>query len=229
MAKTSVVSALRGETLGTIESTVQDLIRSDHPEYDDDTVIDFTTLFNYRLAYLESMSLSDSKELTELRKEVVDSIREGDCITETILAKDDEKPKFGQKAADKIAKFGGTWSFIIIFLGFIVVWISINAFALFGAYFDPYPFILLNLSLSCLAAIQAPIIMMSQNRQTERDRLREVNDHKVNLKSELEIKLLHEKLDYILRNPWNHLMEIQTMQVEVLQQIQEEIKEAKQG
>jgi uncharacterized membrane protein len=121
--------------------------------------------------------------------------------------------------SDKIAEFGGSWKFIITFGGVIVVWVVLNAVLLLDRGFDPYPFILLNLILSCLAALQAPVIMMSQNRAEARDRLRGENDYKVNLKAELEIRHLHEKMDHLLRRQYNRLFEIQQIQIELLEQL----------
>jgi uncharacterized membrane protein len=106
---------------------------------------------------------------------------------------------FGQKVADKVASFGGSWTFIISFFVFILIWIGVNIYFLMNKGFDPYPFILLNLILSCLASLQAPIIMMSQNRQEEKDRERAKKDYEINLKAETEIRLLQEKLDKLLK------------------------------
>jgi uncharacterized membrane protein len=105
---------------------------------------------------------------------------------------------FGEKLSDKIAAFGGSWTFIIYFLVFIVVWILVNILWFVNARFDPYPFILLNLILSCVAALQAPIIMMSQNRLENRDRQRAENDYEINIKAEHEIKTLHKKFDTLM-------------------------------
>ncbi len=106
---------------------------------------------------------------------------------------------FGQRMADKIAAFGGSWTFILFFFAFILIWITFNAINLFSTRFDGYPFILLNLILSCLAAVQAPIIMMSQNRKEDKDRLRAQNDYNINTKAELEIRELHLKIDLLLK------------------------------
>jgi uncharacterized membrane protein len=121
--------------------------------------------------------------------------------------------------SDQIASFGGSWRFIILFGVVLVLWIILNGFLLLNRGFDPYPFILLNLILSCLAAMQAPIIMMSQNRAELRDRLRSENDYKINLKAELEIRHLHEKIDHLLRRQYNRLFEIQQIQIELLEEI----------
>ena len=124
----------------------------------------------------------------------------------------------GAKAADAVARFGGSWTFILIFAAILVVWIALNALLLvrYDAVFDPYPFILLNLFLSMLASVQAPIILMSQNRQAKKDRLNAEHDYEVNLKAELEIMLLHEKLDQLREHQWGELLEIQKQQLDLL-------------
>ena len=131
----------------------------------------------------------------------------------------EEKVTFGQRVADRVALFGGSWKFIIIFAAILLSWIIINSYLLIKKPFDPYPFILLNLVLSCLAAIQAPVIMMSQNRQEAKDRVRSENDYLVNLKSEIEIRQLHEKIDHILINQSKRLFEIQEIQIELMEQV----------
>ncbi|GEO59128.1 DUF1003 domain-containing protein [Companilactobacillus bobalius] len=133
----------------------------------------------------------------------------------------------GQKMADAVAKFGGSWQFIITFSIIIILWMTINVLHLFGISFDPYPFILLNLFLSCVAALQAPIIMMSQNRQADRDRFDSENDYRTNTKSEMEIRVLHEKMDQLNEVQWPHILDIQKMQIEVLSEIENEIQSLK--
>ena len=129
----------------------------------------------------------------------------------------------GQRLADKVATFGGSWSFIVTFLLFMGVWIGANVFLLVSKAFDPYPFILLNLILSCIAALQAPIIMMSQNRQEEKDRERAKKDYMINLKSELEIRLLHEKIDHLIIHQQQELLEIQQIQIDMMNDILEKV------
>jgi len=124
----------------------------------------------------------------------------------------------GERLADSVASFGGSWRFLGMFAGIMLMWIFANAVLLMHP-FDPYPFILLNLALSCLAAIQAPVIMMSQNRQEQKDRDRAEHDYAVNLKAELEIHLLHEKLDHLLLDEWQRLLEIQALQTEMLEEL----------
>jgi uncharacterized membrane protein len=131
---------------------------------------------------------------------------------------------YGQIIADKVADFGGSWIFIISFFVFILIWIGFNVFILLNKGFDPYPFILLNLILSCLAALQAPIIMMSQNRQEDKDRARAKKDYMINLKSELEIRLIDDKLDHLIQHQQQELIEIQKVQIEMMNDILERIK-----
>ncbi len=119
----------------------------------------------------------------------------------------------------RMAQFGGSWTFIALFGCVLIVWILINSVALVSKPFDPYPYILLNLVLSCLAAMQAPVIMMSQNRQEAKDRARATHDYQVNLKAELEIRQLHQKLDHILSRQWERLVEIQEVQLELLSEM----------
>ena len=131
---------------------------------------------------------------------------------------------FGQRVADNVANFGGSWTFIISFFIFILIWIASNVYLLTNKGFDPYPFILLNLILSCLASLQAPIIMMSQNRQEEKDRERAKKDYMINLKSELEIRMLDDKIDHLVMHQQQELIEIQKVQIEMMNDILNRIK-----
>lgn len=133
------------------------------------------------------------------------------------------KITFGQKIADAVAKFGGSWTFIISFILLMAAWMLVNQLHLFGLHFDVYPFILLNLAISTLAAVQAPLIMMSQNRAAEYDRLQAQNDFKVNKKSEEEIRYLHAKLDHIVQQDQSELLEIQRLQTEMLASISHQL------
>ena len=138
-------------------------------------------------------------------------------ISRNIAKETDANATLGERAADNVARFGGSWTFIILFAVVLVVWVSINSFALFHVKtFDPYPFILLNLFLSMLAAVQAPIVLMSQNRQAYKDRLSAEHDYEVNLKAELEIMLLHEKMDLLRENQWAELISLQRKQIKLL-------------
>jgi uncharacterized membrane protein len=140
-------------------------------------------------------------------------------------AEKDKNVTFGQKLADKIAAYGGSWKFIITFAVFILIWVLLNTILFFTKPFDPYPFILLNLFLSCLAALQAPVIMMSQNRQEEKDRRRERGDFLINMKAELEVRNLHEKLDLMMAEQMKALFELQKKQIELMNEILNAIKE----
>ena len=133
----------------------------------------------------------------------------------------DERLTFGQRLADRVASFGGSWTFILIFGGILFFWVILNSFILIrrGDAFDPYPYILLNLFLSMLAALQAPVIMMSQNRQAAKDRLDAAHDYEVNLKAELEILGLHEKLDELRERKWADLILMQQEQIKLLTEL----------
>ena len=173
-----------------------------------------------RADYIVKSFEHEKKDVSYLEKEVLASIKKKDTISRNIYGK--KKSTFGDRLSDKLTDFGGSWTFIIYFFLFLAFWISTNVvLLLFRKSFDPYPFILLNLMLSCVAALQAPIIMMSQKRQESRDRLRAEHDYKINLKAELEIRFLHEKIDLLLKKHWNRLMQIQQMQVDVLEEIKQ--------
>ncbi|MBY0541763.1 MAG: DUF1003 domain-containing protein [Sphingobacteriaceae bacterium] len=156
--------------------------------------------------------------------DVMNAIRDNSILSENLQDEAEGKLTLGQRVADHIATFGGSWTFIISFFSFLILWIAINILMLTTKAFDPYPFILLNLILSCLAAIQAPIIMMSQNRQEQKDRQRAEHDYKINLKAELEIKLLSEKMDHLLVHQNKKLLEIQEVQIDYLEDLMRELK-----
>ena len=200
-------------------------IRHRYPDLPEDAWISRSALDELRSGYIEAALQSEIGEITELEREVIDSLRDREVLTERPQSEDEEDraATFGEKLSDRIADFGGSWSFILIFTGFLAVWILLNALQLFGGKaVDPYPFILLNLLLSCVAALQAPIIMMSQNRQEAHDRKRAMQDYQINLKAELEIRHLHEKIDHLLLTHSERLMEIQQYQTELLQRILKE-------
>jgi uncharacterized membrane protein len=197
-------------------------IKKDHPEYSDETVIDFADIQNYRLSIIEKQMKHQTTLIGKSDKKILQSMRNNQFISlET--KNDDTKLTLGQRTADAIARFGGSWVFIIIFISILCIWITLNATALLFVPFDPYPFILLNLALSCLAAVQAPIIMMSQNRQEERDRKQSIHDYEVNMKSEIEIRLLHEKLDHLIYAQMKQLQDTQNLQMEYLKEIRDEL------
>jgi uncharacterized membrane protein len=202
-----------------IRPSLLEFIKKKVPDVDSKAFICFEDLGEFRKDYVKEVLEDEIGELTALDQEVVESLERHEILSADISNQFERKLTFGERLSDHIAEFGGSWKFLITFGAVIFVWIGANAVLLTTRVFDPYPFILLNLILSCLAAVQAPIIMMSQNRAEARDRLRADNDYKVNLKAELEIRHLHEKLDHLLRRQYNRLFEIQQIQIELLQEI----------
>lgn len=170
-----------------------------------------------RKEYFKQLILEEQGDLTEIEASVVKALHEHEVVSKLLDADDDTQLTFGQRLSDKIAEFGGSWVFIISFASMLAVWIMWNNHS--TSRFDPFPYILLNLILSCLAAIQAPIIMMSQNRQQQRDRIKQYQDYKVNLKSEVEIRVLNEKIDKLISTQWQRLLEIQEMQMDFMEEL----------
>lgn len=173
----------------------------------------------FRSEYVVDALEDDKGELSRLELEVVDSLKAQETLTENLNPAFEKDRTFGERFADQIAGFGGSWTFIIIFFAALLIWVGINSRLILAQPFDPFPYILLNLFLSCLAALQAPIIMMSQSRLEARDRLRSENDYQVNLKAELEIRHLHDKLDVLLKHQWQKLLEIQSIQMDLMKEV----------
>lgn len=163
---------------------------------------------------------TELEKLPDAEREVVERFIAKRHVARDIVKQADRDRSLGERIADRVAEIGGSWSFIIGFGLVLLAWIALNSLVLAHA-FDPYPYILLNLCLSCLAAIQAPVIMMSQNRQAAVDRLRAQNDYEVNIKSELEILQVHEKLNQLREQDWATLVELQNRQIAMLQQLLE--------
>jgi len=199
-------------------SVVEEIVR-DHPDWTNDAWICRDDLRRYRVRRIESVLESERGELSSLDREVVDALARHETLATDVEAEFDRRRTFGEAAADRLATFGGSWTFLIVFAAVLAAWIGLNGFALLARPFDPYPFILLNLVLSTLAAIQAPVIMMSQKRQESKDRLRAMHDYRINLKAELEIRQLHEKIDHLLGHQWQRLVEIQQMQFDLLDEM----------
>ncbi|RWX79092.1 DUF1003 domain-containing protein [Neorhizobium lilium] len=175
-------------------------------------------LGRYRRRYVEKLLEEERGELSTLDQKVLDSFEKGTLtVQQSAEVVVGVNPSFGERVADKVASFGGSWTFILTFLGILMVWMAVNVSGLLSEAFDPYPFILLNLVLSCVAALQAPVIMMSQKRQEEKDRLRGENDYMINLRAELEIRQLHEKIDHQMAGQWERLAELQQIQIELLE------------
>lgn len=213
--------AVRGDM---VRPELKALILKNHPQFADKDYITFDALNEYRRHYLANLIKQETEEITELEKDVLDAMANDKLIAGRLEPEFAEKTSLGQRLADRIAEFGGSWTFILLFFSFLVCWMLLNAWLLASHSFDPFPFILLNLILSCLAAIQAPIIMMSQNRQEAKDRIRNEHDYKVNLKAELEIRLLHEKLDHLIVHQIQKLLTIQELQMDHLEEIQRRLK-----
>jgi len=205
--------------IGIVRKVVKEEIINDFPECSSQSYICQTDLSKYRIQYVHSLLKSEKGEVTSLEYELIKSMQDHDLITKNIDSTLDQHWTLGERLADKIATFGGSWSFLICFAIFITVWITVNTMVMVARPADPYPFILLNLILSCIAAIQAPVIMMSQNRQETKDRLRSENDYQINLKAELEIQHLHEKLDHLLMHQWDRLAQIQEIQLDLLSEM----------
>ena len=190
-----------------------------YPDWSTDSFICIVDLNHVRAQYVQDVIKKDKGELSELDEQVINSIRNQELVSHNINTEYDQLLTAGERLSDKLADFGGSWRFIIIFAVILVLWIVLNSIVLLLKPFDPYPFIFLNLILSCLAAIQAPIIMMSQNRQEVRDRLHAEHDYRINLKAELEIRNLHDKIDHLLTNQWQRLLEIQEIQMDLMEEI----------
>ena len=210
-----------------LQKEIFDLINVDFPNFKIEDYISIKELNKYRRLFFANLISQEKGEMEKLDQDVVEAIRDNSILSENIKDEVEKDSTLGQRVADKVASFGGSWTFIIIFFTFLLIWMFLNFWMLHNKGFDPYPFILLNLILSCLAAIQAPIIMMSQNRQEDKDRERAKHDYKINLKAELEIKLLSEKIDHLLVHQNKKLLEIQEMQIQYLENIEQQVLQAK--
>lgn len=212
----------------SVRNGIRREILKTHPSFDDHCNISVSELQDFRQRYIQNLLANEVGVLAKLEDSMQseflnDLSRAGDAIeTAGSITR-------GQRWADRIASFGGSWRFITIFAIFIFVWMAVNVSFLNQRSFDPYPFILLNLILSCLAAIQAPVIMMSQNRQEEKDRERAKNDYLINLKSESEIRMLHEKMDHIIIAQQENLLEIQRLQVDMMTDLMNRVKSGHAG
>jgi uncharacterized membrane protein len=207
----------------SIRLPILDLIKSEHPDFSSEHCLANAELNVYREKYISRYLNTEISQLSKLQKKVIEALNDDKSFVSK-MEEDLDNRTLGQVVADKVAAFGGSWTFIISFFIFISIWIGANVFILLNKGFDPYPFILLNLILSCIAALQAPVIMMSQNRQEEKDRERAKKDYMINLKSELEIRMLDEKLDHLIMHQQQELIEIQKVQIEMMNDILERIK-----
>jgi len=202
-----------------VRPALSDLIQQSAPSWGPESVICVSCLNRIRTDFVRREMEKERGELSALEQEVVKSIHDNELVADNLNEQFDRTLTVGERVSDKVASFGGSWKFIILFFCVMGVWIVANSVYFLWHPWDAYPFILFNLILSMLAAIQAPIIMMSQNRQEDRDRLRAQNDYKVNLKAEIEIRALSEKMDQLLHNQWVRLLEIQQIQMEMLEDL----------
>jgi uncharacterized membrane protein len=202
-----------------IREGVLETIRKKYPDWDDQGFICQADLNHFRGEYVEDVLEEEMGQISSLHEEVLESLKEHEILSKNINLEFEQELTFWERASDKLATVGGSWRFILGFAVVMGIWVTVNSIVLIRHPFDPYPYILLNLVLSCLAAIQAPVIMMSQNRQDAKDRLRSEHDYQLNLKAELEIRHLNEKMDLLLSTQWRRLLEIQRIQMDVLEEL----------
>lgn len=217
----SLTDRVSGEAVRT---SIMEIMQADKPDFDASKYLSIRELNDYREKYISKYLKEEVGDITELDRKVLEAIRQRSLVTDG--PDGDRQPTVGEKVADKVASFGGSWKFIIIFVVFLLLWVAINGIWLANRAFDPYPFILMNLILSCLAALQAPVIMMSQNRQSDKDREHARSDYMVNLKSELEVRALHEKIDHLMLYQMQELIEVQKIQIEMLTSLQKSLRSA---
>ncbi|MFN4145147.1 MAG: DUF1003 domain-containing protein [Runella sp.] len=167
---------------------------------------------------------STNAQVRRLQELVHQAIEEEKLLSDKLAEENNEPWTFGERLSDRIAEFGGSWTFIISFILILFTWILLNSFMLRQRAFDPFPYILLNLVLSCIAAIQAPVIMMSQNRKEIRDRKQAENDYLINLKAEIEIRNLHQKVDMLLADQHQQILDLQMKQLELLEKVEKSLK-----
>lgn len=196
-----------------------DLLKKEHDPIDTNGYICSTDLHKVRSLQIKKLLNKEKGSLSEGELDVIESIKKQEILSENTNLEFVSKLSFGDKVADKVAAFGGSWYFIFTFLGFMTLWMSINVSYLFESNFDPYPFILLNLILSCLAAFQAPVIMMSQNRQALKEKVKSDHEYAINLKAELQTRLIESKLDRFMNQEWGRLLEIQEVLLELSEAI----------
>jgi uncharacterized membrane protein len=204
-----------------VRDSVAETIRKSHPDWSPLGFICLADLNRFRTQHVADVLETERGELSSLEEGVVRSLHEHETLSRNLNVEFDRELALGERLADRIAEFGGSWRFILSFAAVVAVWIGVNSIALLRGPFDPYPYILLNLVLSCLAALQAPVIMMSQNRQEARDRLRAEHDYRVNLKAELEIRHINAKFDLLLSHQWQRLLEIQQIQMDIMEELAE--------
>ncbi len=198
-----------------VRNSVVETIKKKYPKWSSDGYICYTDLNKFRIEHVQDVLETERGELSHLDQEVVKSLKKHDVLTKNINTEFESNLTFGQRLSDSVTLFVGSWPFIISFFIVLVLWIGVNTIIIWKP-FDSYPYILLNLVLSCIAAFQAPIIMMSQNRQTQKDSIRAEHDYKTDLKAELEIRHINSKIDQLMSHQWQRLLEIQRIQMELM-------------
>ena len=219
LTDTPAAGAPSGVPVHLLRPEVAALARAEQPGLSDADALPPAEVHRLRMVHLAQTLLADRDELSAADRAVLDTIAADRLLAENPDDDVEEAMSLGDRVADRVASFGGSWTFILSFFAVLAAWIVLNAVLLGARLFDPYPFILLNLILSCLASIQAPIIMMSQNRKETRDRAQAEHDYRVNLKSEIEVRMLHEKLDHLMLTQWRRLLDVQEDQGEILDEI----------
>jgi len=204
---------------GLIPESIAVLIRKEYPAWSRECYICSGDLNHFRTQYIREILEKEREELSSLEENIARSMKDHELTAKNINIEFDRQLSFGDRVSDRLADFAGSWTFIAMFTALLLVWIAVNTLILVLRPFDPYPFILLNLVLSALAAIQAPVIIMSQNRQEERDRMNAEHDYQVNLNAEMEIHQLHRKIDHLLINQGERLLEIQKIQAELMEDL----------
>ena len=210
-------------TAASVREPVVETIQKTHPDWSPSGFVCLSDLNQFRAKYVQDVLQANKGELSALEDRVMRSLKEEELLSANINIEFAQRLTLGERLADKMASHAGSWRFLIGFAIVLILWIALNSVVLVLKPFDPNPFILLNLVLSCLAAVQAPIIIMSQKRQEARDRLRAEQDYLINLKAELEIRHLHEKMDHLLMNQWQRLLEIQEVQTDLMEELARKI------
>lgn len=212
-----------GMFLGDLDSRIRGHIRHDYPHATAHSFICNNDLLNYRINSINRFINNNLKHNQKLNNKLTKKINSDDYKITDVNDILENHLSLGDRVADNVARFGGSWTFIFLFSGLMIVWMTVNGLQLFGIHFDPYPFVLLNLFLSTVAALQAPLIMMSQNRASDRDRMNAENDYHVNQRSEEEIRMLHSKIDHLLQTELPNLLETQKMQFQMLAELQNKL------
>ena len=208
-----------------LDTPTLELIRLERPDWDGKRGICQDCREQYRAKKFLSYVEVESQKLSDMERSLVTKIARRGRVARVVDREFDEKMTFGDRLSDTVAHFGGSWRFIILFGGILIGWMLLNTVILRSPKnFDPYPFILLNLMLSAIAALQAPIIMMSQNRQADKDRLQAQQDYEINLMAEVEIRDLHDKLDSLRYKQWHELWHLQQRQIELLELLHVAVK-----